>query len=634
MPAEQIAVADQSGAQSHRRCTEYSPLRRAYFGDLHIHTELSMDAYLNGTRKTPADAYRFARGEPMMLETHSAARSAPGQLQLRQPLDFAAVTDHAEKFGELTICRSPELPGYRSWQCKLFRNWERAAFLFFHVTANLLHKYQGFCGDNNEHCVAASSFPWQQTQDAAAAANDSTPECSFTSFVAYEWTGMEDGANLHRNVIFRNEQVPALPINSIDYPTDQALWDGLDAACVDAGSGCEVLTIPHNSNLSGGLMFDGLDTDGTPYTAEQAAQQARLEPLMEVMQLKGASECYGGERDPGDSIKRDRLCEFEQLSRSSMSSGSRRKPPNANTGFARQILRDGLSLERRTGVNPYKLGFIASTDNHLGIGGYTDEVEFAQNDVEGSRKGRRSEQQGLALNPENNPGGLAAIFAEQNDRDSLFAGLQRRETYGTSGPRIQLRFFGGWDYPQDLCQSENLVARGYRGGVPMGGDLPRSDSQPGSPKFLVKAMKDPGTDSRPGMDLQRVQIIKGWVDDDGRHREQRYDVAGNADNGAGVDLKTCRPTGTGSGSLCTVWADPEFEADQSAWYYARVLENPTCRWTQHRCVAQGVDCSDPAGPPEGFETCCAAGHRPVVQERAYSSPIWYTPADSGLMESE
>jgi hypothetical protein len=623
------AVDTESSTPARQPCNNFDELRQPYFGDLHIHTVLSLDANTQDTRTTPADAYRFARGGTIPVQPYSADGTALRHLQLQRPLDFAAVTDHAELFGELTICQDPSLEGYNAWQCKLYRNWKRGAFFFFNATSGMLKKHQGYCGKDNALCSEAAKTPWRLTREAAEDAYDKSSDCRFTSFVAYEWTGMtENAANMHRNVIFRNAQVPELPVNSIDYPTDHTLWDGLDKECINAGTGCDVLAIPHNSNLSGGFMFDGLDDGRSPYSAKQAAQRARLEPLIEVMQHKGSSECYAGKDGLGAGVTPDPLCAFEKLPKSTMTSGFMGGTPNADTGYVRQILREGQKIEQAVGVNPYKLGFIASSDTHISAPGYTDEDNFVGH---GGGGGDLSVA-GIPDKPEYNPGGLAVIYAEQNNRESLFAGLRRKETYGTSGPRIQLRFFGGWDYPEDLCQSPDLVKTAYAGGVPMGSDLAASQTASGdsrkAPSFVVKALKDPGTLAQAGTDLQHVQIIKGWVNAKGEHNEQRYEVAGNTENGAGVDINNCQPSGQGAKSLCSVWTDPDFDADQHAWYYARVLENPTCRWTQHICVANKISCDDPAGPPKGFESCCAADHQPVIQERAWSSPIWYTPKKS------
>ena len=613
-------------------CADIEPLRRAYFGDLHVHTRNSFDANMQDTRTTPADAYDFAQGGVLPLQPYAENGSAMRSMQLTRPLDFAAVTDHAELFGEMTICQSPELAGYDSWQCEVYRNWKPASIYLFSSVAGMLKTRPGFCGEEHQNCLAASKIPWQETQDAAEAAYDRSVDCQFTSFVGYEWTGMGPGAaNLHRNVIFRNEVVPQLPVDSVEYPTDHALWDGIDAQCIKSDSGCDALIIPHNSNLSDGYMYDGLDDSGEPYTAEQAAQRQRLEPLIEIVQHKGSSECYYGVLRTGTGIAQDELCAFEQLSKRSMGRkffGS--DAPQLDTGFVREILRQGMAIEQRTGVNPYKTGFVGSTDTHISAAGGVAEDGYPGHGG-GGQIGRSVQPGalpvGLPDKLEYNPGGLAVVYAEENSRDALFAAMRRKETYATSGPRIGLRFFGGWDYPADLCAASDFVAAGYERGVPMGGDLPARSGKSGdensvSPVFAVSAMKDAGTESKPGTDLQRLQIIKGWLDADGAPRETVFDVAGNPANGASVDLNTCATSGRGAQNLCAVWRDPAYDAAQHAWYYARVVENPTCRWSQRMCAAKKVRCDDPAGPPEGYEGCCEASHRPIIQERAWSSPIW------------
>jgi hypothetical protein len=410
--------------------------------------------------------------------------------------------------------------------------------------------------------------------------------------------------------------VPDLPPSFIEYPRAEELWQALDSQCREKGNGCDALVIPHNSNLSAGYMFSGLDDLGAPMTEDYAATRARFEPLVEIMQHKGASECYF-ER----GVTEDELCAFEQLPKDNIAGYN--EPPKPDTGFVRAVLADGMAIEQRLGINPYQFGVIASTDTHLGAPGAADEDRFLGHGGAGV-PARDEIPPGLPDKLEYNPGGLAVVWAEENSRDALFDALRRRETYGTSGPRIVARFFGGWDYPDDLCQAADRVARAYDKGVPMGGVLGEAPAGGAKPAFLVAASRDPGTAGNPGIPLQRIQIVKSWIDDGGGRGEQVFDVAGSADNGAWVDLSSCETGGPGHAELCTVWTDEAFDSSQQAVYYARVVENPSCRWSQRMCAAAGVDCDVPATIGEGYEGCCAAAHRPTIQERAWTSPIWYS----------
>lgn len=602
-------------------CTQYSELRRPFFGDTHVHTRYSLDASTQDTRTTPADAYRFARGGSIGVQPWTEDGKPLRTLQLDRPLDFAVVTDHAELFGEVNICNTPGLEGHDSWQCKLYRRLPRAAFYLFNTQSSRAGRL-GFCGDDGELCREQGLAPWQEMQNAAEQAYDRQSSCEFSSFVGYEWTGASANlGNLHRNIVFRNANVPRLPISFIDTPSAEKLWNRLDSECVES-EGCEVMVIPHNSNLSDGYMFQTVTDSGEAISAEDAELRSRYERLVEVMQHKGSSECYFG---PGYS--EDELCAFEQLPYDKFSGkfmALTRSVPKPDDGFLRDVLRDGLLQEQKLGVNPFKMGFIGSTDTHISAPGAANERNFLGHGGAGVPAGE-SVPKGLPDDLEFNPGGLAVVWAEENSRDALFAGMQRRETYGTSGPRMTVRFFGGWDFSADMCEQGDFAKRGYEQGVPMGADLPAATAQV-SPRFAVSAMMDPGSRQYPGTPLQRIQIIKGWVDDKGAKQERVYEVAGNPDNGASVDLKSCQTSGEGFQNLCSVWQDPAFAADQHAYYYARVVENPTCRWSQQICVASGVDCSKPDTITEEFEACCAVEHRPVIQERAWTSPIWYRPA--------
>ena len=447
-------------------CALQHPLKQAYFGDFHVHTRYSLDAATQDTRTTPDQAYRFAQGEKIGIQPWRENGTAQRSLQLSRPLDFAMVSDHAELIGEVYMCTTPEVEGHGSWQCLLYRYWPRGAFYLFNYMATMQASHMGQCGDNGELCLEASLLPWREMQEAAEAHYDRSSECSFTTFVGYEWTGMQadSGGNLHRNVVFRNAEAPELPVSFIDGPSASQLWSSLDAQCNAKDGSCDSLIIPHNSNLSAGYMFSGLDDEGGPMSAEYAATRQRFEPLTEIMQHKGSSECYFAA-----GITTDELCAFEQLPQDNIAGYS--EDPKPDTGFLRKVLRDGMLLEQKLGVNPYQFGIIASTDTHLGTPGAADEDRFLGHGGAGVPS-TDDIPPGLPDKLEYNPGGLAVVWAEENSRDALFNALRRKETYGTSGPRIVSRFFSAWDYPEDLCESPDLVAKAYATGVPMGSELP------------------------------------------------------------------------------------------------------------------------------------------------------------------
>lgn len=601
-------------------CAHQSPLRRPLFGDLHVHTRFSLDAATMDTRNGPAEAYRFARGERIGIQPYDANGQPLRTVQLARPLDFAAVTDHAEVFGELAHCRDPKLTGHASLQCQAYRGWPRMAFFWMNFTASLGQR-PGFCGESGSLCRNASRGPWREIQRAAEEADDDGPACSFTAFTGYEWTGsVGSAANLHRNVIFATNVVPELPTSFLDESEPEGLWDALTRDC-RAADGCEALIIPHNSNLGDGFMFATVDATGAPIGEATAAKRHRYERLVEIMQHKGESECRTGF---GTS---DELCGFEKLSTTNMSA---RFLPWSNGSFVprmyvRHALQEGLAEKQRLGVNPFQYGIIASTDTHLGTPGLVDEsASFPGHGGAGPPPGDSLAAGGLPDAIDFNPGGLAVVWAEENSRRSIYAALQRRETYGTSGPRIEARLFAGFGLDEGLCDAPDRVARAYEAGVPMGGELVGRTAVGRPLRLLVSARADAGDAGAPGTDLQRIQIVKGWLEGE-TLRERVVDVAGG-DNGARVDTATCEPSGDGARELCAVWTDTEFDPAQSAFYYARVVENPTCRWSQKLCLAAQVTCDgDAANVPAGFEDCCSAEHVPVIQERAWTSPIWIDP---------
>ena len=626
--APPLAVSAAEGPGAFRRTEEREPcavhdrLRRPHFGDTHVHTALSFDAVGQGTRNLPRDAYRFARGEPLGIQPYDVEGRPLRSIRLRRPLDFAVVTDHSELLGETHICQTPGSIGYDSFVCVALRRWPRLTYMTQNARVFAMTKPRrfSFCGPDGRACLDAARTPWKATREAAEEAYDRGSACAFTSFVGYEWTGMPNGDNTHRNVIFRNERVQDLPTNYIDTPGEEGLWAALETECLARGDGCDVVAIPHNSNVSNGMLFRVETSAGTPITRQDAERRAALEVLVEVTQHKGDSECRAG------APVEEELCDFETLRFARLQdmmfpAFSDPIPPLV---YVREVLVEGLVQHEKLGANPFKLGLIGSTDTHLGAAGMVAEDAFP-----GHAAGTVSARLEVPLLIDYlafNPGGLAVLWAEENSRDALFEAMRRREAYGTSGPRMIVRFFGGWSYPPQLCDSGRFVERGYAGGVPMGGDLPRPSAEQAraGPTFAVWADRDAGTPERAGTLLQRVQIVKGWVEA-GRPRERVYEVAGDAKSGARVALDTCEPLGPGFDSLCAVWRDPDFDPAQHALYYARIVENPSCRWSQYVCNRHGVDCSDPTSYPGPLEDCCDPALPRTIQERAWTSPIWYTP---------
>jgi hypothetical protein len=622
-------------------CAAYDPLRRPHFGDTHVHTTLSFDANSQDTRNTPGDAYRFARGEKLGIQPYDDQGQPLRQIQLDRPLDFVAVTDHAEFLGEIRACTTPGLAGYWHPVCVGHRLFPQLSFATLAAYGLTGKQRWSICGDDLANCEDTVSNVWQDIQDYAEEAYDRSSECRFTSFIGYEWTGtVGSGKNLHRNVIFRNGMVPAYPLSWIETPDAAGLWDYLEQDCVEALEGCDGLAIPHNSNLSGGLMFESAAVSedavpSEPVSAAEAARRSYWEPLFEVMQHKGSSEC-----DSRNGWSEDEFCGFEKLGYDSFGGKNTGAAADGRLGwiamftpedsvpetrlpgpdnYLRWGLKKGLRQQAELGANSFRVGVIASTDTHIAAPGLTRERDHPGHGGAGMGAGE-GVPAGLPDELEYGPGGLAVLWAEENTRDALFAAMRRREAYGTSGTRPLLRFFGGWEYAESLCESPEMVAQAYAGGVPMGGELSGGPGViGGGPRFLVSAVQDAA--SAP---LQRVQIVKGWYRDE-QLQEQVLDVAGGANN-ASVDLQSCQRTGSGHAGLCTVWEDKNFDPDAPAFYYARVLENPSCRWSQYVCNAAGVRCDDPASIDAGLAGCCAATHQPVQQERAWSSPIWYTPA--------
>jgi len=623
--------------ESRAPCARSEPLRQPFFGDLHIHTRFSADAYIAGTRVGPSDAYDFARGRAVLRLADDAEAQTRLSRPIDRPLDFAAVTDHAEFYGEVDLCSTAASAVFDDPLCALLRRPEPDLSNRFEATVAWLFpagipnppRSHAFCSLPGIDCDGAAVSVWREIQAAAEEAYDRTAACTFTTFVGYEHTTSPVGRHMHRNVIFRNDRVPAFAASHLETVAGglpQGIWSAVETQCLDAGTGCDALIIPHNSNLSGGRQLED------PADAAEARRRQTLEPLIEIHQQKGASECRFDRLAGIGAGTADELCTFEQLPRAH--EGPDEGPPPIERypprNLVRNALKDGLALERRLGENPFRFGFVGSTDTHNGLAGGVTEQAWDG----GAGNDDSSPARLISRSLRENPGGLAVVWAEENSRDAIFDALRRRETYATSGPRPVVRFFAG-DLRDVTCGGSGFVRNAYATGTPMGGELgPVRDDA--SPTFAVWALKDPGTAAQPGTDLQRIQIVKGWVDAAGRTQEQVFDVAGDANNGAGVDPASCAPAGAGAGDLCAVWRDPAFDARERAFYYARVLENPTCRWSTRLCKAAGVDPLTPdcaaqaaVAPPE-FADCCRgpandATAEPVIQERAWTSPIWYSP---------
>ncbi len=620
-------------------CVEQSPYGRALFGDLHVHTAFSADAYAFGVRATPDDAYRYAFGGEIRLPPYDDQKEGGRVVRIDRPLDFAAVTDHAEFLGEGRLCVDPNSGVFNASFCESYRaEGGRNPSLVFQIMSPFNWRNSEVCGESDFRCAEASSQAWRETIAAAERWNDTRPDCERTTFVAYEYSSHRLGSNLHRNVIFRNATVPSIPISYLEAQREWDLWESLDETCLSAGNGCDVLSIPHNPNISNGRMFaiDYPETSGLEEQRKRAALRARLEPIVEIMQHKGDSECRA--EMPGVSAPPDELCAFEKFEDFAFRREADDPDPDLCTtgwladriphlgpdclspqSYIRYALVTGLGEKERLGVNPFKFGLSASTDTHNGLAGGVRERDFPGHLGLGDDRPEERTQWDRSIpgNASNNPGGLIGVWAKENRRDAIFDAMKRREVFGTSGPRIRVRFFGSQAFKGNLCEQHDPVAGAYAQGVTMGSDLPTANDATSPPTFVTLATRDTGTPEQPGGRLQRIQIIKGWRDAQGELHGQVYDVAGDADNGADVDPATCTPRGPGHDSLCSTWQDPDWDPETAAVYYARVIENPSCRYTAWQCL----------GPWEGDRpaSCDALGDSAIIQERAWSSPIWYHP---------
>ncbi len=586
---------------------------RPFFGDTHLHTGYSMDAGAFGARLPPRDAYRFARGEEILSNSNQPVK-------LSRPLDFLVVADHSDGMGFFPLLMSGDATLLateqgRRWydQIKAGKGAEAAIDIITSFGKGETPSGFPFPG------TKAYRSAWMETIKAAEAYNDPG---RFTAFIGFEWTSNTGGNNLHRNILFREDGSKASlvepyttlkPLGS-DNPED--LWKWM--AATEAKSGSEVLAIGHNGNLSNGIFFPTVEAFGKKLDKAYVETRAKWERLYEVTQTKGT-----GETHPYLSPN-DEFANFEIWDKGNLDLTVPKTKDMLQFEYARAALGNGLVLESRLGTNPYQFGLIGSSDAHTGLAAMEEESFFGKTAPQEPSPERltkvfvRQPLTGLQIMDwETSASGFAAVWAMDNTREALFDAMQRRETYATTGTRMIVRFFGGWDFAPGDANNRMPAAIGYGKGVPMGGELGAAKGK--APTFLTAALKDPI-----GANLDRIQIIKGWVDKDGKVQERIYDVAVSggrkieADGrcktpvGSTVDVASATWTNTiGAPELITVWKDPSFDPAQRAFYYVRVLEIPTPRWTAYDAKRFG---SKPA-----------PGTTMTLQERAYTSPIWYTP---------
>ena len=590
---------------------------RVYWGDTHLHTGLSVDAGLFGARLGLDDAYRFARGEEVMASSGQPAR-------LGRPLDWLVIADHSDAMGFFNdlAAGSPNILGYEQgqrWYDGLQAGGEASAA----AALDLITTFSQ--GEINPEMLAQYSpgskiyaSVWEKVVDAAERFNDPG---TFTALIGFEWTSLVAGNNLHRNVIFRDgaskagQVVPyttQAPIGSTD-PLDLYRW----LENYEAKTGGSALALAHNGNLSNGIMFPvDRQYTGRKLDRTYVEKRARWEPMYEITQIKGDGEAHPL-LSPDDAF-----ADYETWDAGNLDLSEAKTDAMLQGEYAREALKNGLLLEERLGTNPYKFGLVGSTDSHTGLSTAEEDNFFGKaTNAEPSPKRMQhpftKTDKGAFEGYQLVSSGYAAVWAAENTREAIWDAMARKEVYATTGPRITVRFFGGWNYSDDDLNSRTPAFRGYEKGVPMGGDL-RARKDDGAPTFMVYALRD-----AIGANLDRIQIVKGWLDRKGQTHEKVYDVAWSAGREPGpdgvlppvgntVDVASANWINTiGASELGTVWTDPDFDPQQPAFYYARVLEIPTPRWIVYDAFRFGVEI------PEGAET--------THQERAYTSPIWYTP---------
>ncbi len=607
----EIVVTDDDFAEAN----VYSPYAdKAYpdhvlFGDTHVHTTLSPDAGLLGTTLSVDDAYRFARGETVVSNTGQ-------RVQLIRPLDFLVIADHAEYVGLAPMIRDAD---------PLLLASEYGRYLYERFTAGPEGAMEAFgailtdsaTGNPRFDAAEATRSFWGSYTQTADGYDDPG---RFSAMIGFEWSSGPQGNNLHRVVVFRDaadKTNQVLPYTTFDSDDPEDLWRYL--ANYEDKTGGNVLAIPHNGNLSNGIMFAETDRSGNRLTRAYAESRIRWEPIIEVIQAKG-----DGEAHPLLSTE-DEFADYETWDVANLDGSSAKEDRMLQYEYARSALKLGLKLGAELGVNPYQFGLSAATDSHTGLATTREENYFGKYAKTEPKATRHNYEVIPASDPslrimtsQEVAGGLTAVWARENTRAAIFDAMERKEVYATTGTRMRVRVFGGWDFEADDVWALDFVYRGYGRGVPMGGKLMGAPSG-GSPRFMVRALRDPD-----GANLDRVQIIKGWLDANGDTHERIYDVAVTGDRQVGADGRARQPVGNtvdiatatykntiGQATLTAHWEDPDFDPNEHAFYYVRVLEIPTPRWTTYDAAYFGIQ------PPDTVPA--------TIQDRAYASPIWYSP---------
>jgi len=616
--AQDVPLTETDRKRAEQKKPDYSPYpdqhfpARVFWGDTHHHTRLSFDDGLGGTKLGPEEAYRFARGEEVMSSTGQRSK-------LSKPLDFLVVSDHAEYLGlaDLLNNADPELLSTevgKRWYDSIQKGGAEGLKVAYEVFGSISKRQELYKSDKIKRSV------WEYVTGIATKYNEPG---KFTAFNGFEWTSFPGGNNLHRVVIFRDgpDRVnQVLPISAFESENPEDLWKYL--AAYEQKTGGQILAIPHNGNLSNGKMWALADFMGNPLTRAYAEKRARWEPLMEVTQTKGDSEAHPF-LSPNDEFANFERWDFGNFAQPT----ERKKNEMLQFEYARSALKLGLQQEAKLGVNPFKFGMIGSTDTHTGMSSFDEDNFFGKMPTSEPSPERWNEDFGL-YHADKTPSvsgwniqaaGIAGVWARENTRASLFDAMKRKEVYGSTGPRITVRLFAGWDFQADEVEAPDFAAQGYKRGVPMGGDL-KSAPAGKAPTFMVRALRGPD-----GGNLDRVQIIKGWLDAKGEVQERIYDVAVSDGRKIDADGRCTTPVGNtvdvpnatykntiGDPLLTAYWKDPQFDATQRAFYYVRVIQIPTPRWTAYDQKRYGIKMADNVPM--------------TVTDRAYTSPIWYTPA--------